>query len=220
MTALEKEFDDLFTYTLRVELENGKVLLYLVDSENKNFILDKLRLNADGNFEIRTISFLWFETSGNRTVLLNTDFILRVTFCFDDTASLGNPNIYYDNFGMLEKETILKEHKTDDGEVQLHIIEEHYLPQAIILHRGKAPDDHYDGNPLTYSELAEGCLAWLELELEGEIPFRQFINLIDNDGEETFIPVKQIIVMEIDSNLLNVIEEGDYPEDDNNIDFE
>jgi hypothetical protein len=40
------------------------------------------------------------------------------------------------------------------------------------------------------------------LELDGILPFRQFINLTDNDEEETFIPLEQIIVMEFYCNLI------------------
>ena len=41
---------------------------------------------------------------------------------------------------------------------------------------------------------------------------RQFINLIDGDGEETFITFGQIIVMEFDSNLIFVADEEDKEE--------
>lgn len=66
---------------------------------------------------------------------------------------------------------------------------------------------------LPYSELDEGCLEGFEIELEGDMPFRQFINLIDNDGEDSFIPMKQIIIMELDRNLV-FLNNGDETEND------
>ncbi len=55
---------------------------------------------------------------------------------------------------------------------------------------------------MLYDSLSEGCLDLFYLELDEEIPLRHFINLIDNDGEETFISLQQIILMEFDSKLL------------------
>jgi len=44
----ESEFDKLVVYTLRVELLNGKVLLYRIDTESKNYLIARLRANSDG----------------------------------------------------------------------------------------------------------------------------------------------------------------------------
>ncbi len=205
----ESEFDKLVAYTLRVELLNGKVLLYRIDTENKQYLIKKLRTCAEGDEENEPLRFLWFETSLNRIVIINTDSIARVTFCFDYADQLEEPNAYYDNFAVLHTDTLLEEREIKEGEVRLHVIEDEYLPQAIVYHKGKAPDDLYDNNPLTYSELDEGCLAGFNLELEGDWPLRQFINLIDNDGEETFVPLGQITVMEFDNNLVFVEEESE-----------
>lgn len=104
--------------------------------------------------------------------------------------------------------------ETVEGDTRLYVLEEEYLPQVIIYHKGKSPEDNYDTNPLLYSSLNEGCLGLFGLELDDEIPLRQFINLIDNDGEETFIPLQQIMVMEFDSNLLFDEETDDAIEED------
>lgn len=145
----EKEFDKLVTYTLRIELKDGRVILYCIDTRNKNHLINRLRENSDADYDRKNLDFLWFETSANRMVLINIDSVVRVTFCFDYTVGLINPNAYYDNFDQLEEETLLEEQETKEGEVQLHVIEDHYLPQAIIFHEGSAPSDHYDDNPLT-----------------------------------------------------------------------
>ncbi|MEO9004760.1 MAG: hypothetical protein ABI288_08480 [Ginsengibacter sp.] len=202
MEISESEFDEKVVYTLRIELLNGKVIIYSVDTGNKQYLIKKLRAKSDGIEETEPLHFVWFETSLSRMVIINIDSIARVTFCFDFALQPEDPHSYFDNFNIVQKETALAEKETKDGEVRLYVIEDEFLPQAIIYHIGKAPDDHYYGNPSIYSALEKGCLAGLNIELEGDIPLRQFINVIDDDGEETFIPLKQIAVMEFDCNLL------------------
>lgn len=212
MEINESEFDEKVVYTLRVELLNGKVIVYPVDTEIKQYLIKKLRAKSDGIDETEPLHFLWFETSLNRMVIININFLARITFCFDFAFQLEDPHSYFDNFNILHKETAIEEKETKDGEVRLYVIEDEFLPQAIIYHTGKAPDDLYDDNPSIYSSLNKGCLAGLSIELEGDIPFRQFINVIDDDGEETFIPLKQITVMEFDRSL--IFEEDDDEEFD------
>ena len=113
-------------------------------------------MNSFGDDDKEALDFLWFETSANRMVFINVDSVVRVTFCFDYTEGLVNPNAYYRNFDQLEKETLLEEKETKEGEAQLHVIEDDYLPQVIIFHKGSAPSDHYNDNPLIYPELDEG----------------------------------------------------------------
>lgn len=50
---------------------------------------------------------------------------------------------------------------------------------------------------MLYHDLDEGELTGINLELEGDFPLRQFINLTDDEGEEGFIPFDQIIAMEV-----------------------
>ena len=202
MDLNESEFDEKVVYTLRIELLNGKVILYPINTENKQYLIKRLRAKSDGIDEDEPLRFLWFETSINRMVIININSIAIITFCFDFAYQLKNPNSYFDNFNILYKETLLEEKEIKDGEVRLHVIEDEYLPQAIIYHAGKAPDDLYDNNPSTYSELNNGCLAGLTIELEGDCQLRQFINIIDDDGEETFVPFNQITLMEVDNNLI------------------
>jgi hypothetical protein len=214
MELTESEFDKNVIYTLRIELLTGKVLLYPINIDNKKYLIEKLRANSDGIGEKEPIVFLWFETSPNRMVIIDINSISRITFCFDLAFQVKNTNSYFDNFKMLETETSLVEKETEEGKVGLHVIEDQYLPQAIICHSGKAPEDLYDDNPLTYSQLNKACLAGLNIELEGDVPLRQFLYLIDNDGEETFIPFRQITLMEFDCDLL-FDEEEDYQDPEN-----
>lgn len=202
MELNESEFDEKVVYTLRIELLNGKVIVYPVDTGNKQYLIRKLRAKSDGIDETDPLHFLWFETSLNRMVIINITSLARITFCFDFAFQLEDPNSYFDNFSIVQKETALEEKETKDGDVRLYVIEDEFLPQAIVYHSGKAPDDLYSDNPSIYSSLDKGCLAGLDIELEGDIPLRQFINVIDDDGEETFIPLKQITVMEFDRTLV------------------
>ncbi len=177
------EFDKRVTYTLRIELLRGKVLLYAIDTENKQNLMELL-LNAE------TLPFLGFETSLNRKVAIRTNEIARVTFCFDRTDSIrGDAMAYRDNFGVL----VGTEEIEDDDEPADN------LPKAIIYHKGGASDDEESENPSLYYDLDAGCLAHFALDDETS-PLR-FLNLEDDDGEESFIPIENIIVMEFDDDL-------------------
>ncbi len=46
------------------------------------------------------------------------------------------------------------------------------------------------------------------------MPLRQFINLTDDDGEESFILLSQVLVMEFDDELLNVDEFDEVIDED------
>jgi hypothetical protein len=67
----ESELDKEVIYTLRVELLTGKVLLYRIDSESKNYLISRLRANSDGDEQKQKLQILWFETSHNRQVIIN-----------------------------------------------------------------------------------------------------------------------------------------------------
>src|SRR5665647_322255 len=202
MQITASQLDQLFVYSLRVELLNGKVLIYRIDTENKQYLINKLGTISEGYEENKILQFLFFETSLSRQVIINTKEIIRITFLVDYIQPLENSNAYYDNFGVVEKDTSLVPKETEEGDTRLYVLDEEYLPQAMIYHKGKSSVDKYYTNPLLYISLNKGCLDTFNLELDGLIPLRQFINLIDDDGEESFIPIQQIIVMEFDSCLL------------------
>lgn len=197
----EAEFDELVAYTLRIELINGRVLIYRIDTVNKQYLLNKLRANAEGDEDNEGIKFLWFETFFNRHVIINVKEVGRITFCFDYLAHIEDTNAYYDNFEVVEKDTSLISKETEEGESRMYVLEEAYLPQAIIYIKGNMVEDNYIPNPQLFYSLDSGCLGIFQLELDGEVPLRQFINLIDEDGEECFIPLNQISVMEFDGSL-------------------
>lgn len=196
----ESEFDELVIYTLRVELLDGKILLYRIDAANKQNLMQLL--SCAGSDE-RPLKFLLFETYSERQVVINVDSIARVTFCYDPINAVVTPREkYHDNFDIVHKETSLEKMPIEGGEERMHVVQEEYIPDGIIYHKGTCTQgDHFYTNPMLYGSLDEGELAGLDAELNGEEPLRQFINLTDLDGEENFIPMNQIIVMEIASEV-------------------
>lgn len=193
----ESEFDQHVSFTLRIELLNKNVLLYRIDTKNKERLIEQLNENSIG-LESTPLNFLWFETSLKRNVIVNTDAIVRITFCYDFSAVANTPNSYYDNFNVVDKDVSLQEIENENGEVRMYVVNEEYIPDGIVYHKGLCPEgDLYYTNPMVYSGLNPGELDEMDEELLDLSTMRQFINLIDDDGEESFIPMKQIIVLEV-----------------------
>jgi hypothetical protein len=217
MRISEGGFDQLVDHSLRIELLNGKVLIYNIDIKDKQYLINKLRANADGNEDNIPLKFLWFETSLNRSVIINSDSLASITFCFDAGVVNSNSN-YVDNFEVVYSEDEHDEEIEEDADEKKE--NDIFLPQVIVYLKGQNPEDDYNKNPRTYDSLAPGALAAFNLELDGDCPFRQFINLTDDDGEEVFLPLEQIMVMEFDSALMDVEDDG-YDEDDDakNMDY-
>jgi hypothetical protein len=208
MRISEGGFDSIVYHTLRIELLDGKVLVYTIDIKYKQYLIRKLRDRSDGNDENKSLKFLWFETCLNRSVIINSDSLASITFCFD-AGEVNSKNNYVDNCDVVYSEDEADE---EDNENMLQE-KDVFLPQAIVYLKGQLPEDEYNKNPRTYGSLTRGCLAAFNLELDGECPFRQFINLRDDDEEETFIPLEQIIVMEFDSDLMD-LEDDEFDEDE------
>lgn len=188
-------------YTLRVELQNGKVLIYPISAAGKHALSNTLWNFSHGHEDNRPFPFVLFETVKQRYVMIATNCLARLAFCSDLRSHSPKEQRYYDNFNLLGKEPIIEEWEKDNGEAEIRVFGDD-PPQALIYHRGLAPEDGYSNNPLTYTQLEEGCLDSLLIELEGDCPLRQFLFLTDDDGEENFVAVEQILVMEFDKNLL------------------
>jgi hypothetical protein len=208
MEISQEQFDALIHYTIRVALQNGKVLIYPVDAVNKHYLSNKLYRYSHGSEDNAPFPFLWFETVKNRNVLIANDCIARITFCSDLREFSQKEVRYYDNFNLLGKEPVIEEFETGEGESKIIVFGDE-PPQALIYHKGQAPDDGYSNNPLTFNDLEEGCLGPFFIELEGDCPLRRFVCLTDEDGEETFVSTSQIIVMEFDQGLQYEAEDPD-----------
>ena len=209
MEITEEEFDKLVKHTLRIELLNGMVLIYRVGTAEKQRLIGQLRNHSEGGELYKALQFLYFQTSLQRNVMISAADIVRVIFCYDAVEEVIDPNAYYDNFKVLEKDTNLVEESTPEGKVALLVVTEEFLPSAIIFHKGEAADDGYDSNPLLYYDLEPGCLDTFNLELDDyHLPVRQFINLMDMDGEANFIALSHVTVMEFEDALLYSVEES------------
>lgn len=151
----ETEFDNLVIYTLRIELLNGKVLLFPIDTENKQKLINRFRESAEGDITNDRLKFICFETPSNRMVIVNTDSIVQVTFCFDYAAGVINPYAYRDNFDVVLKDTRVEEKTTKEGEIQLHGEESFIaldqiiameLDKNLILGEGEEEEEEDDDN--------------------------------------------------------------------------
>jgi hypothetical protein len=201
-TISEDEFDKLVHYTLRIELQDGDSLIYPIDINTKKYLMSIMREVSTDVEDKDYRKFIFFTTTLDRAVFVNTAAVSRIIFCFDN-GPLTNAKQFHDNFEYLktvEEETTQDEDDADD---------ELYLPQAMIkLFHPK------DDNVLFFSSLDEGDLCTLDLEVqESSLGLRQFINLIDDDGEENFILLSNIAYMEVESSLLD-FDESEMKDDD------
>jgi len=201
-TISEKEFDQLVHHTIRIDMTDGTLLIYNVTPEEKQFLINFLRNFSSGEVgqEKRTaMGLLMFETYPKRLVFINIAYMMRLIFCFDNP--LGNSNKYRDNFNILEKDE-----QTEDSFVIE--TEEILLPQAIIKLPGIV--SYTDSDVLTFNSIKAGDLLGLDMEVqEEEMVVREFIELIDDDGENNFFPVSQIMCMEMDTNIVFEDEEDE-----------
>lgn len=215
LTMDQQENIQLIKHTLRVELLNGNSLLFGISEEEKDEICDLLYMQSDGEDGSTPVPFLFFQISGNRSVILNMAAVLRLTFCFDFITEEAGLETYYDNFDARATEDEDEQEEAESKSKWYLLGEEDYLPQLTIYHKGLVPeDDEYHTNPFFYNSLDEGDLADFVDEINEEVPLRQFINLIDDDGEETFIPLSQIILLEGDNSLFEIDTEEEKEEEE------
>jgi hypothetical protein len=209
-TIKQSEFDELVTHTIRIELKDGTVVQYRLSKEAKETLWNCLT-SSDLDY---SNPFVWLYAQGDRIVFINRKEIVRLTFCFD--MYVGEESFYFDNFGNIEDDLL------DDEEAEENITEAKnteetvaetqenqwktekqakYLSQLVIKHKGK--EGGYFGNPSFYSSLNDGGFVGLEIDPEEKVCIvSDFINFIDDDGEENFIPVENLILVELERKLL------------------
>ncbi len=205
--------------TIRVELLSGKILIYPVEFPTKQYVINTLGMNSNGDELIDKIKFIWFQTTFERNIIINVNDVVRITIMDDIKMEGGDKVNYFDNFNILETMTGIKM-KNLNEELQALLIDEKDLPAAIIYHRGKViGKENYYKNPIIFEDLDDKCFGTLNAELEQLLPMRQFLNFLDDDGDIVFIPLKQIIVMEFEDRLFSD-EDILFDEDDENEDFD
>jgi hypothetical protein len=202
----EKDFDKLVHHTVRIDMTDNSVYQFPLLPEDKQQLIEQLRNLSFGMNEERTgTRLLVFNIYPGRMVFINTAYLLRLIFCFDpphEDSAVG----YRDNFKVLDEDE-----KTEDDYAKEKDKEgeEIFLPQAIIKLSKKV--GYQESDVLCFSSISEGDLSGLDMEAENPADgLREFIELIDEDGENNFIPLKQIMCIEVDRNIVN---EKDIEED-------
>lgn len=176
----------LKTHTLRVEFIDGQVLLYQLAHEDKEEFEKWLRYRVEDDHE--SISQFCSFFSAGRMVYINIKDVARFIFCYDFYV-VQDRNGYHDNFEVIVSDS------TDFVE---EIKNELFLPQAIIKVRGVAVpycywEADFDNNFLFIDERSFSNKKFLKTG---------FITLPDNDGEQNYIPVRNIVCLELDRRLV------------------
>ena len=205
----QDEFDQIVSHTIRIELTDGTILRYYVSPEAKKAFRNQLLNDA---VSIYDKEFLWFYIPEDRLVLIKEKDIIRITFCFD--APVTGEAEYSDNFKVFEKfppeidpDLIEEEEGLDDSGSELD------LPQLIIKHRRELEDSEivegvtmktegFYGNVSYYFDMDESHVSGLEFDFyEDEEDWvllaSKYFQFIDEDGEENFMRIKNLSVIEI-----------------------
>src|ERR1019366_6733122 len=120
--------EHVLLHTLRIELMNGKVLLYNIDGYRKEELENWLKARTDDLMEFSD-DFLSFYASPDRMAFVRIAAIKLLIFCWDAAVTVPEPSQYHDHF-----------------EVTSTFEEELLIPAVIILLR-------QDPVPLIFSDL-------------------------------------------------------------------
>lgn len=212
----QKEIDKLLAHTIRIELKDGFILYYYVSAEAKNAF--HKRLNEETNIPYG-FDFIWFYIPEDRLVLVNNNEIIRITFLFDPPD--GDKESYFDNFKVLPNSPDLPDINEDlpaTENLDEPVEDGLYLPKLIIMHRRHLEDTEivdgvtmktqgYFGNISSYYSLHKGALVGIEIEYaevddNWELLTNNYLQFIDDDGEENYMPLRNLSVIEIERPLL------------------
>ncbi len=209
---LSREAEDLMDHKIRIELMDGTTLYYQVSAVAKRAFHHQL-YQQDGS--MWDSYFAWFYLPGDRMVLINTREIIRITFLFD-VPGTGEPPIN-DNFNLLVKR---EEDPTylDFPDEDLESFPPYFIPDLIIKHRRSLEDteivdgvtmktEGYYGNISSYSGLIEAYIGGIDyLGYDEEERFQlltsKYLQFLDQDGEENFMPFANLMVIELDRSLI------------------
>jgi hypothetical protein len=205
----KNDFEQIISYTIRIELKDGTILHYMISPESKKAFENQLLNDAVSVYDK---SFLWFYIPEDRLVLINEKDIIRITFCFE--APMSGKAEYFDNFKVLEKfpqenemEEEEEENEMEDSGSKLD------LPELIIKHRREKEDSEivkgvtmktegFYGNVSYYFDMSENQVSGLDFdyyddEEEWVLLASKYFQFIDEDGEDNFMPHKNLSLIEI-----------------------
>lgn len=171
-------------HTLRIELIDGKVLLYGIDPTVKDNLENWLKNNLDDFMEMHRL-FLSFHTFSDRMVFIRITSIKRLIFCWSILDQVQDPFRYHDNFSVTFKDE-----------------EDLIIPELIV--KMKNCDE-----PIIYEGLDPSAdFLGIDEETFKNIHFLKggFLKVEDEDGEDNYIPIANIDCIEAKRVLI-------YPED-------
>lgn len=208
------DFDKLVSHTARIEMVDGGILHYEISAESKKAFRELLLNDGISSYDKE---FLWFYIPEDRLVLINQKDIIRITFLFD-MPTMGEA-VYFDNFKIMDNIWQETEPEMKEEENEFHVPGvESDLPQLIMMHRRKMEDSEivygvsmktegYYGNISFYTSLSKSDIGGLDFvyhddEEEWVLLTYKYFQFIDEDGEENFMPLKNLSVIEIERSLI------------------
>lgn len=162
-------------HTLRIELLNGKVLFYNIDAYRKEELENWLQERTNDLMEFSN-DFVSFYASPDRIAFIRINAIRRLIFCWDAINTLKDSWEYHDHF-----------------EVTTKFEDELLIPPVIILLRS-------DTQPLVFSDVdPDNDFLGIDENSFSNDNFLKggFISLSDEDGEQNYIPVRNIDCLEV-----------------------
>lgn len=209
-TISQSEFDKKVSHTIRIELQDGHLLLYHVSVESKQ-AFEKALINENNSGW--TFDYIWFYIPKDRIVFVNKKDITRITFCYEPVPA--NEPEYVDNFSEMEDPDddlfdteVLEEFEPEEDSIPQLIIRHHRKKETMQIVKGVTMTKKaYFDNISYYSSLEEGGVRGLEFcysqhlnEIELHVdPYLQFT---DDDGEENFMPMRNLSVIEVERALI------------------
>ncbi|PAW95077.1 hypothetical protein CKK33_16880 [Mucilaginibacter sp. MD40] len=183
-------------FTLIINLTDGSELSYALNTNQKEDFEQTLRDALLSWRNPANAKFVLFGVFPKRVVYLNTGYLLKITFV-DDFPALSSEFSYKDNFNVLPDSE-----KTEKGFAKSTEEDEALIPQLIIKLTGKVEAS----DVLTYDGLEKGELSVFSLDAAvQESEMQEFLELIDTDGDNNFIPVRQIVCMEGEADIFEEV---------------
>jgi len=163
-------------HTLRIELMDGKILLYKISADVKEDLEKWLTVKVSDLIESHNV-FLSFYSVSDRMVFIKISSIKRIIFSWDVITQLAEVSSYRDNFGVTFKDE-----------------EDTIIPRLIIQLRNNP-------EPLVFEDLdpASDFLGIDEQSFQNTHFLNGgFLTVKDEDGEQNYIPMINIECIEVE----------------------
>jgi hypothetical protein len=193
--TITKKSDDLrddtyersLFYSIRIELLDGFVLHYPISYDTQTWLSTFLINLYEPDKDNKPVKYFSFETTPNRLVLINLDQITGLAILNDFEDTLG---VYGDHF-----ECLVDDEKVTDEKL--------ILPDAVI----KLAHPFLDQKIKTYYSLNKEQMTFMPELLQEGIDVPYFLYLVDDDGDDNYIPMHNIQCAEFDNALFSLEED-------------